>query len=125
MKIIKNMKRSDLVIRSIDILSKTYIELGQHNVEEETLEVLAESLADDLQRVYKNFYFQDAKNAFSLGVRSQHNGDFIHLNVPTYMRWLRKHKELIWDARARVDKGEDPRQVPHFRPEPKQLTTNS
>ena len=125
MKIIKNMKRSDLVIRSIDILSKTYIELGQHNVEEETLEVLAESLADDLQRVYKNFYFQDAKNAFSLGVRSQHNGDFIHLNVPTYMRWLRKHKELIWDARARVDKGEDPRQVLHFRPEPKQLTNNS
>ena len=125
MKVIKNMKRSDMVIRCIDLLSKTYIELGQHNVEEETLEVLAESLADDLFKFYKNFYFDDASNAFSLGVRSQHNGDFIHLNVPTYMRWLRQHKELVWNARARVDKGEDPRQVPHYRPEPKQLTTNS
>jgi len=121
MKIIKNMKRSDLVIRSIDILSKTYIELGQHNVEEETLEVLAESLADDLLRVYKNFYFDDAKNAFSLGVRGQHNGDFIHLNVPTYMKWLRSHKQLIWDARAKVDQGADPRSVLHYRPEPKLL----
>jgi len=125
MKLIKTMSKSELVIETIDIISKTYIELGQHNVEEETLEVLAESLADDLQRVYKNFYIEDAKNAFSLGVRGQHNGDFIHLNVPTYMKWLRKHKELIWDARARVDKGEDPRQVLHFRPEPKQLTNNS
>jgi hypothetical protein len=125
MKQIKTMTRSDVVIRSIDLISKTYIELGQHNVEEETLEVLAESLTDDLFRFYKNFYFNDAINAFSLGVRSQISGDFIHLNVPTYMKWLRQHKQLIWDARARVDKGEDPRQVPHFRPEPKQLTTNS
>jgi len=125
MKQIKTMTRSDVVIRSIDLISKTYIELGQHNVEEETLEVLAESLTDDLFRFYKNFYFNDAINAFSLGVRSQISGDFIHLNVPTYMKWLRQHKQLIWDARARVDKGEDPRQVPNFRPEPKQLTTNS
>ena len=50
MKLIKTMTRAELVVESIDILSKTYIELGQHNVEEETLEVLAESLADDLQR---------------------------------------------------------------------------
>jgi len=121
MKLIKTMTKSELVIGSIDILSKTYIELGQHNVEEETLEVLAESLADDLQRVYKNFYFEDAKNAFSLGVRSQHNGDFVHLNVPTYMKWLRQHKQLIWDARAKVDQGADPRSVLHYRPEPKLL----
>ena len=125
MKLIKTMIKSELVIETIDIISKTYIELGQHNVEEETLEVLAESLADDLQRIYKNFYIEDAKNAFSLGVRSQHNGDFIHLNVPTYMKWLRQHKQLIWDARAKVDQGVDPKQVPYYRPEPKQLTTNS
>ena len=125
MKLIKTMTKSELVIETLNIISKTYIELGQHNVEEETLEVLAESLADDLQRVYKNFYIEDAKNTFSLGVRSQHNGDFIHLNVPTYMKWLRQHKQLIWDARAKVDSGADPRQVPHYRPEPKQLTTNS
>jgi hypothetical protein len=37
------------------------------------------------------------------------------------MRWLRKHKEIIWDAYSRVDKGENPKQVPHYRPEPKLL----
>ena len=124
MKPIKTMTRCQLVIGSIDLLSRTYIELGQHNVEEETLEVLAESLADDLSRVYKNFYFEDAIKAFSLGVRSPIKGDFIHLNVPTYMKWLRQHIDLIWDARSQVDKGADPKQVLHYRPEPKQLTTN-
>lgn len=124
MKQIKTMSRGELVIGSIDILSKTYIELGQHNVEEETLEVLSESLADDLIRIYKNFYFEDAVKAFSLGVRSKFNGDFIHLNVPTYMRWLRAYMDIIWDARSQVDKGADPRKVLHYRPEPKQLTTN-
>ena len=125
MKQIKTMTRSDVIIRSIDLLSKTYIELGQHNIEEETLEVLSESLTDDLFRFYKNFYFEDAVNAFSLGVRSQISGDFIHLNVPTYMKWLRSHKQLIWDARAKVDQGADPRSVLHYRPEPKKLTNNS
>ncbi len=35
MKLIQTMNRGELVIGSIDILSKAYIELGQHNVEEE------------------------------------------------------------------------------------------
>lgn len=122
MKQIKTMSRGELVIGSIDILSKTYIELGQHNVEEETLEVLSESLANDLIRIYKNFYFEDAVKAFSLGVRSKFNGDFIHLNVPTYMKWLRAYMDIIWEARSQVDKGADPKQVLHYRPEPKQLT---
>lgn len=121
MKQIKTMSRGELVIGSIDILSKTYIELGQHNVEEETLEVLSESLANDLIRIYKNFYFEDAVKAFSLGVRSKFNGDFIHLNVPTYMKWLRAYMDIIWDARSQVDKGADPKQVLHYRPEPKLL----
>ena len=73
------------------------------------------------KRMYKNFYFEDAENAFNLGVRSPNTGDFIHFNVPTYIKWLRKHQQLIWDARARVDKGENPKQVPHYRDEPKLL----
>tara|TARA_R100001443_G_scaffold4358_2_gene12851 strand:- start:1330 stop:1698 length:369 start_codon:yes stop_codon:yes gene_type:complete len=121
MKQIKTMTKEELLMGSVDLISKTYIELGQNNIEEDTIMVLAQSLADDLSKTYKNFYFEDAKNAFNLGVRSPINGDFIHLNVPTYMRWLRKHKDLIWDARSKVDLGEDPKQVPHYRPEPKLL----
>ena len=122
MRLIKTMSKEDLILSSVDLVSKTYIELGQNNIEEETIEQMSTSLANDLSRIYKNFYFEDAENAFNLGVRSPITTDFIHLTVPTYMRWLRKYRDIIWDARARVDKGENPKQVPHYRPEPKLLT---
>ena len=121
MKLIRTMSKQDLIMSSVDLVSKTYIELGQNNVEEETIEVMSQSVADDIYRMYKNFYFEDVENAFRLGVRSPITSDFIHLTVPTYMKWLRKHRDIIWDARSRVDKGEDPKQVPHYRPEPKLL----
>jgi len=121
MKLIKTMSKQDLLMSSVDLISKTYIELGQNNVDEDTISIMSQSLADDLARMYKNFYFEDAQNAFNLGVRSPITSDFIHLTVPTYMKWLRKHQQIIWDARSRVDKGEDPKQVPHYRPEPKLL----
>ena len=121
MRLIKTMSKEDLILSSVDLISKTYVELGQNNVEEETIEIMSTSLAADLARMYKNFYFEDAEKAFNLGVRSPITNDFIHLTVPTYMKWLRRHQELIWDARSRVDKGENPMQVPHYRPEPKLL----
>ena len=106
---------------AVDLISKTYIELGQNNVDEDTISVMSQSLADDLAKTYQNFYFEDAQKAFNLGVRSPINGDFIHFNVPTYMKWLRNHIDLIWEARSRVDKGENPLEVPNYRPEPKLL----
>ena len=121
MRLIKTMSKQDLLMASVDLVSKTYIELGQNNVDEDTISIMSQSLADDLARMFKNFYFEDAQKAFNLGVRSPITSDFIHLTVPTYMKWIRRHQEIIWDARSRVDKGENPKQVPHFRPEPKLL----
>ena len=121
MRLIKTMSKQDLLMASVDLVSKTYIELGQNNVDEDTISVMSQSLSDDLSRMFKNFYFEDAQKAFNLGVRSPITSDFIHLTVPTYMKWIRKHQEIIWDARSRVDKGENPKQVPHYRPEPKLL----
>jgi hypothetical protein len=121
MRLIKTMSKQDLLMASVDLVSKTYIELGQNNVDEDTISIMSQSLSDDLSRMFKNFYFEDAQKAFNLGVRSPITSDFIHLTVPTYMKWIRRHQEIIWDARSRVDKGENPNQVPHFRPEPKLL----
>ena len=70
MKLIKTMTKEEILMGSVDLVSKTYIELGQNNVEEDTIMVMAQSLADDLLKTYKNFYFEDAQNAFNLGVRS-------------------------------------------------------
>jgi len=121
MRLIKTMSKQDLLMASVDLVSKTYIELGQNNVDEDTISIMSQSLSDDLARMFKNFYFEDAQKAFNLGVRSPITSDFIHLTVPTYMKWIRRHQEIIWDARSRVDKGESPNQVPHYRPEPKLL----
>ena len=115
------MTKEDLLMGAVDLISKTYIELGQNNVDEDTIMIMSQSLADDLAKTYRNFYFEDAEKAFNIGVRSPITSDFIHLTVPTYMRWLRKHRDLIWDARAKVERGDDPKSVPHFRPEPKLL----
>ena len=68
MRQIKTMTKKDLLINSVDLVSKTYIELGQNNVGEETIEIMSKSVASDLSRMYKNFYFEDAQNAFNLGV---------------------------------------------------------
>jgi|TARA_R110002020_G_scaffold9069_4_gene36278 hypothetical protein len=119
MTLIKTLSKENLLMKAVDLVSKTYIELGQNNVEEDTIMIMSQSLAEDLSKIYKNFYFEDAEKAFNLGVRSPMANDFIHLNVPTYMKWLRKYRDLIWDARSRVDKGENPKEVPHYRPEPK------
>ena len=121
MKQIKTMTKEELLMGAVDLISKTYIELGQNNVDEDTISVMSQSLADDLAKTYQNFYFEDAQNAFNLGVRSPINGDFIHFNVPTYMKWLRNHIDLIWDARSRFERGDDLKSIPHYRPEPKLL----
>ena len=121
MKQIKTMTKEELLMGSVDLISKTYIELGQSNVEEDTIMILSQSLADDLAKTYKNFYFEDAENAFKFGIRDDWKTDFIHFNIPVYIKWLKKYKDLIWDARAKVDSGENPKSVPHYRPEPKLL----
>ena len=121
MRPIKTMSKEDLLMGSVDLISKTYIQLGQNNVEEDTISVMSQSLAEDLARTYKNFYFEDAENAFRLGIRNPINDSFVHLNVPTYMKWLRNHIDLIWEARARFDRGEDPKTITNYRPEPKLL----
>tara|TARA_R100001463_G_scaffold118597_1_gene174368 strand:+ start:309 stop:677 length:369 start_codon:yes stop_codon:yes gene_type:complete len=121
MKLIKTMSNEDLLISSVDLVSNTYIGLGQNNVEEDTIMVMAQNLAKDLKRIYKNFYIEDANNAFYEGIRMETKSDFIHFNIPIYIRWLKSYKDLVWEARARVDSGENPKEVPHYRPEPKLL----
>ena len=66
MRLIKTMTKEELLMGSVDLISKTYIELGQHNVDEDTISILSQSLAEDLAKTYKNFYFVDLHFSFSL-----------------------------------------------------------
>ena len=54
MKLIKTMSKEDLLMCSVDLVSKTYIELGQNNVEEDTIMIMSKSLSADLSRMFKN-----------------------------------------------------------------------
>ena len=40
MKQIKTMTKEDLLMGSVDLVTKTYIELGQHNVDEDTIIIM-------------------------------------------------------------------------------------
>ena len=82
MRQIKTMTKEELLTSSVDLVSKTYIGLGQNNIEEDTIMIMSKDLAKDLERIYKNFYFEDAENAFYEGIRMDIKTDFIHFNIP-------------------------------------------
>ena len=56
---IKTKTKEQLEDLCLDLLSKTYIELGQHNVDAETKVIMAQSLAEDL--------IWDARSKFDAG----------------------------------------------------------
>ena len=93
MKYIKQELNKALTLKCVDLISKTFVELGQTKSEEEIV-ILSRSLADDLQRDFGNLTFVDIENAFRQGVR---NTDLFALNVKTYYRWIKAHRQLIWD----------------------------
>tara|TARA_R100000963_G_C4578237_1_gene60335 strand:+ start:202 stop:561 length:360 start_codon:yes stop_codon:yes gene_type:complete len=119
MKYIKQENKKELTLKCVDLISKTFVELGQSKSAEE-IALLAQSLTDDLFKDFANLMFADIENAFRNGVR---NTDLFALNVKTYYRWIKMWRQIIWDARSQVDvNGADPNTIPNYRPEPKLLT---
>jgi hypothetical protein len=122
MKYIKQELTKDITLKCVDLISKTFVELGQTKSEEEIV-ILSRSLSDDLFRDFSNLMFSDIENAFRNGVR---NTELFALNVKTYYRWIKSWRQIIWDARDQVEnKGANPSRVVGYRPEPKLLTTKS
>ena len=112
---IREIKIEKLEQDCLDLLSKTYIQLGQHNIEAEQKVIMAQSLAEDLKRSYKNFYWKDVLEAFRIGLREP-NETFIHINVPTYIKWLRMHQERIWNDIYKAEQlGHDLKNLPYYR----------
>ena len=122
MQYIKQQNKKELTLKCVDLISKTFVELGQSKSAEE-IALLAQSLTDDLLKDFGSLMFSDIENAFRNGVR---NTDLFALNVKTYYKWIKIWRQVIWDARDVVEnKGADPKIVPNYRPEPKLLTHKS
>ena len=56
---IKKLSESELTKMSVELLSKTYLDLGQHNVDAKTKVLMAQSLAYDLKKSFKNLLWID------------------------------------------------------------------
>ena len=116
---IKQENKKDLTLKCVDLISKTFVELGQAKGEDDIV-ILSQSLSDDLSKDFAKLTFSDIEDAFRNGVRKT---DLFALNVKTYYVWILKWRQIIWEAIDEVEnKGADPKNIPNYRPEPKLLT---
>jgi len=102
---IKEIDIKQLTGMCVDLLMKTYTELGQTPNEQVVL-VMSQSLANDLKQDFQNLYFIDIENAFREGVR---NTDKFSVNVKTYYFWIKKHRDLIWSEASKEPEHQDKR----------------
>ena len=49
---IKNISEAELIKMCVELLTKTYFDLGQHNVSGQTKVLMAQSLATDLKKSF-------------------------------------------------------------------------
>ena len=88
---IKNITLNELEEKCIDLLSETYIALGQHNYEPETTMLLAKKLAKDLKRRYARLSWECIEMAFDNGI-NKHDG---FVNAHTWGKWLNEMKQIV------------------------------
>ena len=60
MKVIKEQDKKDLTLQCVDLVSKTFVELGQSKTEQDIV-ILAQSLSDDLKRDFYKFTLDDVR----------------------------------------------------------------
>lgn len=89
---IKDITIEDLREFSVDLLSRTYLELGQRPSEEDIVS-FAIILAEDLKDDFPTLELEDIKQAFRQGVR---NTEHFHITVKVYFKWIKTHRDLIW-----------------------------
>tara|TARA_R110000744_G_scaffold30329_6_gene71871 strand:- start:7094 stop:7477 length:384 start_codon:yes stop_codon:yes gene_type:complete len=78
---------------ALEIMTRAYLELGQ-NPGEDTIVSFSLILAEDLKRDFDNMEMKDIREAFRIGVRETQE---FHLTVKTYYKWIRSHRQVIWD----------------------------
>ena len=104
---IKDIEIKELELMCVDLISKTLVELGQIK-DEKHIVILAKSLAYDVKEDFRNLYFEDIVQAFRQGVR---NTDNFVLNVQNYYKWIKDHRQLIWNESSKEPERQDKRLV--------------
>ena len=102
---IKDIDIRELELMCVDLISKTLVELGQVK-DERHIVILAKSLAYDVKEDFKNLYFEDIIQSFREGVR---NTESFVLNVQNYYKWIKSHRQLIWNESSKEPERQDKR----------------
>tara|TARA_R110000765_G_scaffold211288_2_gene316424 strand:+ start:41 stop:424 length:384 start_codon:yes stop_codon:yes gene_type:complete len=102
---IKDHRIEELREFACDLMSKTYLELGQRPSEEDVF-TFAVILADDLKIDFGNLELQDIQQAFRQGIR---NTKEFHLTVKVYYKWIKSHRQVIWDNETKQPEQRDKR----------------
>jgi len=102
---IKEYEIQDLQLKCVELISLTLVELGQVK-DEKHIVILAQSLANDIIQDFGNLYFEDIQASFRNGVR---NTEHFVLNVQTYYKWIKAHRQLIWNEASKEPERQDKR----------------
>tara|TARA_R110002167_G_scaffold23718_4_gene84090 strand:- start:534 stop:911 length:378 start_codon:yes stop_codon:yes gene_type:complete len=102
---IKDIDIKELELMCVDLISKTLVELGQLK-DEKHIVILAKSLAYDIKEDFKNLTFEDIVQSFRQGVRGT---DSFVLNVQNYYKWIKSHRQLIWNEASKEPERQDKR----------------
>jgi aryl-alcohol dehydrogenase-like predicted oxidoreductase len=87
-----NTDQKQLKLDCVDLISKTYLELGQRP-EKESVVLMAQLLYDDLINYYGGLTFDEVKFAFAKGTRNADDGPSCFVNVRTWNLWLKEYKK--------------------------------
>ena len=102
---IKEHGSKELMLKCVELISKTLVELGQVK-DEKHIVILSSSLTTDLFEDFSNLTFEDVQQAFRQGVR---NTDRFVLNVQTYYMWIKAQRTLIWNEASKEPERQDKR----------------
>ena len=76
----------------VDLIGKTYLELGQRP-EKEQIVLMAQLLYDDLINYFGGLTFEEVIFAFNRGTRNAEDGSSCFVNVRTWNVWLNQYKK--------------------------------
>tara|TARA_R110000824_G_C15003380_1_gene656495 strand:- start:224 stop:613 length:390 start_codon:yes stop_codon:yes gene_type:complete len=103
---IREIEQQELELKCVDLISKTYIELGQTKTGKEIV-ILSQSLSEDLRQDFDNsMEWIDIEQSFRNGVRRTEQ---FHLSVKTYYKWITTQRQLIWDNNHKEPQKQDKR----------------
>ena len=102
---IKTYDIQELRSFALEILTKTYMELNQ-NPTEDTIVGMSLSLAEDLQQDFPKLEIEDIRQAFRNGVRRTDN---FNIGPKTWYKWIRTHRDLIWQNDGKDERQKDKR----------------